>query len=281
MNQNWADSDYDFEKGYAKKMNMTIFADRLKEHPGNDNHVFYGSGHEKLFDSQQMLPDYALKEKNSEAQVYYFFPVHFNTISLGYMVLQNKLTEKYIPGLVFRNYIRMINNALEMSRTRNKIISLSEHDMMTNLLNRRGLDHSISIMNSHARKGDKWLVISADMDGLKFLNDNFGHSKGDEGLNFIADSMRAIASPDEVCVRNGGDEFLIVGLGRYTDKHIKERICKFNSLIDDYNSKSPVPFSASIGYCIKAWGDQSAFDKAMEEADVNMYLDNRQKKNKR
>ncbi len=281
LNQNWANSDYDFEKGYAPKMNMTLFADRLKEHPGNNNHIFYGDGHEKLFDSKQMLPDYALKEKTSEPQVYYFFPVHFNTISLGYMVLQNKLTEQYVPGLVFRNYIRMINNALEMSRTRNKIISLSEHDMMTNLLNRRGLDHSISKMNSHAKKGDKWLVISADMDGLKFLNDNFGHAKGDEGLNFIARSMRAISTEDEVCVRNGGDEFLIVGLGRYTDKQIKERIRKFNNLIDDYNSNSPVPFSASIGYCIMPWGDQTAFEKAMEQADVNMYLDKRQKKNRR
>ena len=281
LNQHWDDSDYDFETGYADQMNLCIFADRLKKSPGNKNHIFYGSGHEKLFPVTQMLPDTALKEKTSAPQVYYFFPIHFNTISLGYMIVQNNLTEEYIPGLVFRNYIRMINNALEMSRTRNKIISISEHDMMTNLLNRRGLDHSVSLMHSRAKKGDKWLVISADMDGLKFLNDNFGHAKGDEGLNFIADSMRSITTRNEVCVRSGGDEFIIVGLGRYTENEIKERVRRFNALINAYNADSPVPFNASIGYCITACGPKDAFEKAMEQADVNMYLDKRQKKNRR
>lgn len=281
LNQNWTDSDSDFEDGYTEQMNMCLFADRLKKYPGNENHIFYGSEHEKLFPVKQMLPDFAIKEKFSEPQVFYFFPVHFNTISLGYMVLQNNLSLDYIPGLVFRNYVRMINNALEMSRTRNKIISLSEHDMMTNLYNRRGLNHSVSIMNSRAKKGDKWLAIVADMDGLKFLNDNFGHSKGDEGLNFIADTMRRITASDEACVRNGGDEFVIAGLGKYSSKEIDERILHFNTLIEDYNKNSPVPFSASIGYCIMPWGPKDAFDKALEQADVNMYLDKRQKKNRR
>ena len=281
LNQNWADSDSDFEDGYSEQMNMCLFADRLKKYPGNQNHIFYGTDHERLFPVKQMLPDFALKEKFPEPQVFYFFPVHFNTISLGYMVLQNNLSLEYIPGLVFRNYVRMVNNALEMSRTRNKIISLSEHDMMTNLYNRRGLNHLISIMNSHAKKGDKWLAIVADMDGLKFLNDNFGHSKGDEGLNFIADTMRRISTPEEACVRNGGDEFVIAGLGKYSSKEIDERIRHFSSLIDEYNKNSPVPFSASIGYCIMPWGEKDAFDKALEQADVNMYLDKRQKKNRR
>ena len=281
LNQHWADSDCDFEKGYSENINLCIFADKLKKHPGTENHIFYGKDHEKLFPVKQMLPDFALQEKTSAPQVYYFFPIHFNTISLGYIVVQNNLTEEYIPGLVFRNYIRMINNALEMSRTRNKIIALSEHDMMTNLLNRRGLEHARGIMNSRAKKGDKWLSIVADMDGLKFLNDNFGHSKGDEGLNFIADTMREIALSDEACVRNGGDEFAIVGLGRYNDRQIKERIRRFNELINNFNATSPVPFNASIGYCIKPWGKPDAFDKTMEQADVNMYLDKRQKKNRK
>ena len=280
LNQNRADSDFDFENGYSSQMNMCIFADRLKKYPGDENHIFYGTGREKLFSSKQMLPDLALKEKTSGPQVYYFFPIHFNAISLGYIIVQNKLSEKYIPGLVFRNYVRMINNALEMSRTRNKIISISEHDIMTNLFNRRGLDHAVSIMNSRAKKGDKWLVIAADMDGLKYLNDNFGHAKGDEGLNFIASSMRQITLQDEVCVRSGGDEFLVVGLGRYTDKQITDRIKKFNELIASYNKTSPIQFNASIGYCITPYGPDDAFEKSLEQADVNMYLDKRQKKNR-
>ena len=281
LNQNWADSDYDFENGYSKQMNMVIHANKNDEDSKPENHVFYGHGHEKPFPVKQLLPDFALKEETKKPQVYYFFPVHFNKVSLGYLIIQNKLTKEYIPGLVIRNYIRMINNALEMSRTRNKIISLSEHDMMTNLYNRRGLDNAVSVMNARAKKGDKWLVIVADMDGLKFLNDNFGHAKGDEGLNFIADTMRKIAESEEACVRNGGDEFAIVGLGHYTEKEIKERINRFYTLINNYNATSPVPFNASIGYCITPWGPKNAFEKSYEQADINMYLDKRQKKNRR
>ncbi|MCR4900693.1 MAG: GGDEF domain-containing protein [Treponema sp.] len=281
FNQNWIDPDQDFEDGYSPMMNMGIFADRLKQFPGDENHIFYGPGHEKLFPVSQMLPDFALKTKFSSPQVFYFVPVHFNTISLGYCVLQNNLTEDYIPALVFRNYIRMINNALEMTRTRNKIISISEHDIMTNLLNRRGLNHSLSVMNARAKKGDKWLAIVADMDGLKFLNDNFGHSRGDEGLSFIANTMRSITEMEEVCVRNGGDEFLIAGLGHYTPKEIETRIQKFNTAVDEFNKDSSVPYSASIGYHITDWGPADAFDKAAEQADINMYLDKRKKKQRR
>ncbi len=280
LNQNWIDSDKDFETGYSEQMNMCIFAERINANvsPGALNHVFYGKEHEVLFPVNQMMPDLALKLQNDEPQVYYFIPVHFNRISLGYLILQNKLTEKKILGVVFRNYIRMINNALEMTRTRNKIIAISEHDIMTNLLNRRGLDNAVSAMNARAKKGDKWLAIVADMDGLKFLNDNFGHAKGDEGLSFIADSMRKITSSDEVCVRNGGDEFLIAGLGKYSEEEIQERLHHFNVAIEAFNANSPVPFKASIGYCLTDWGAPDAFDKAMEEADVNMYIDKRKKK---
>jgi diguanylate cyclase (GGDEF)-like protein len=119
------------------------------------------------------------------------------------------------------------------------------------------------------------------MDGLKYLNDNFGHSKGDEGLAFIASSMQAITREGEVCVRNGGDEFLIAGLGQYSSQEIEERLQCFARAIEEYNATSPVAFNASIGYCLKEWGLPSAFEEAMETADVNMYIDKRKKKNRR
>lgn len=280
LNQNWIDPDNDFEDGYTQQMNMCIFADRKSENSGPHNHVFFGEGRECLFPVSQMMPDIALKLQNDEPQVYYFVPIHFNRTCLGYGILQNNLTEKKILGVVFRNYIRMINNALEMTRTRNKIISISEHDMMTNLLNRRGLDNAVAVMNSRARKGDQWLAIVADMDGLKYLNDNFGHAKGDEGLAFIASSMRSITKDGEVCVRNGGDEFLIAGLGKYDAAQIEKRIEDFALAIEAYNANSPVAFNASIGYSLTNWGAPDAFEKGMEQADINMYLDKRKKKNR-
>ena len=90
--------------------------------------------------------------------------------------------------------------------------------------------------------------------------------------------MRSITKESEVCVRNGGDEFLIAGLGKYSAQEIEERLQSFAQKIEAYNATSPVAFNASIGYCLIDWGEPDAFDKAMEQADINMYIDKRKKK---
>ena len=78
-----------------------------------------------------------------EPQVYYFAPIHFGKVCLGYAVLQNDLGNPGQIGEVFRNYLRNINNALEMSRTKYRSTYLAEHDAMTGLKNRRGMEFAL------------------------------------------------------------------------------------------------------------------------------------------
>ena len=282
LNEDWLNTDNDRTKGYADVMNLVIYSDMEKKLHGYSNHVFFGEGRTKAFKLSEMLP--ALKSGEFEKpQVFYFVPVHFNNIALGYAVLQNDLSQKNKIGAFYRNYIRNINNALEMARAKNRIENMSEHDLLTGLLNRRGMEKHLEKMIAEAKPGSKYLAIVVDMDGLKILNDSYGHSAGDTGLIAISEAMKAITEPGEICVRAGGDEFYLIGIGKYTKKSAMQKIDKFNKVLDFLNERknTVMPVGASIGFSVEGFASTKSIDKVIEIADVNMYLDKRTKKIKR
>ncbi|NMB19377.1 MAG: diguanylate cyclase [Firmicutes bacterium] len=81
-------------------------------------------------------------------------------------------------------------------------------DPLTGLHNRRYLEGKLPDVNSEDQL--PLSVIIGDVNGLKIINDSMGHQKGDEILKDAADVFRAVARPEDVVVRWGGDEFLIV-----------------------------------------------------------------------
>lgn len=280
LSNDWLDIDVERVDGYPSHMMLSMQADFVNNLHGYDYHVFYGEK-TKIFPTSDMLPALALEAE--KPQVYYFVPLHFQQKVLGYAVLQNDLTQKTKIGLVFRTYIRNIDNALEMTRAKNRISNLSEHDMMTGLLNRRGLDMRIRKMEEEAGPDDKYLCYVIDMDGLKFINDNYGHTEGDAGISLVARAARSICESGELSVRGGGDEFYVVGVGNYTEEEAEKRIVAFNKYLVDANAAEgrQIPITASIGYSIGKVGKPGGFQAVLDAADVNMYLDKRSKKNRR
>ena len=185
-------------------------------------------------------------------------------------------------NFVYRNWIRYINNALEMARTRARLELLSIKDMDTGLYNRRGLQQKIADIRRFGQ-GKNILIIMADMDGLKNINDNFGHHEGDFGLRVIADSMTSVSDNNEICVRNGGDEFLLIGVGDYTKDTAEEKV---NKIINEINRRSeesgkPYSVSASLGFCCDLLQSDTNIDKLMAIADEKMYENKRKRKKNR
>lgn len=277
LNEDWLDSYADREEGYAENMKLVIFSDMEKKLHGYENHVFFGKGREKIFNTKEMLPALADDEFDT-AQVFYFIPVHFNIISLGYAVLQNDMRTPGEIGTVLKNFIRNINNGLEMARARNRITDISERDMMTGLYNRRGMERNVQEMNSTAGPKDKWFAAVIDMDGLKLRNDTYGHTEGDAGIMAIAKAALKICKGNEICVRSGGDEFYILGLGHYTEKECQKRYEEFKAELFELNKNLNLPVSASFGYAIEKNTGETAYEKALGNADVQMYLEKRSKK---
>lgn len=103
-----------------------------------------------------------------------------------------------------------------LRRTREKqaadadILFLARHEPMTGLLNRirfiEALDEAVA---EHRRDGKRLAVLCLDLDGVKAINDSFGHDVGDDLIIDIARRLRAVAGPGALCARLGGDEFAV------------------------------------------------------------------------
>ena len=277
LSDEWLNSEKDMIKGYPEKMNKVIISDMAKSTHGYINHVFVGPERKIVFDSEKMLPE--LETDFGKPQVFFFMPIHFNERTLGYAVLQNDLSQKVLPGLMFKNYLRYLNNALEMTRTRNRITDMSEHDLLTGLYNRRGMKNALEKLGNWKNNTNRWISFVVDMDGLKKINDSLGHSYGDKGIITVAKAVRSITKVGEICVRAGGDEFFIFGLGEYTDEDVRARNAEFDKALAAVNKAegNELIFSASIGGHL-AESTESDPMKAEGIADVKMYISKNSKK---
>lgn len=222
----------------------------------------------RKFAWDEMFPYF---NETKEAKVFYFTPVHFDDELLGYAVLQCDLKQKHKPDYVFRNWIRNVNNSLAMTRIREQLLNLSIRDMATGLYNRRGMYQFLNERKSQYGV-TQILVVMADMDGLKYINDNFGHNEGDYGLAVIAETIRQGLGYNEVAVRNGGDEFLLVGIGKYQAGQVDKKLTKIEQELKSRNTgEKPYEISASLGYCIADWNQDTNVETLISLADERMY----------
>lgn len=83
-------------------------------------------------------------------------------------------------------------------------------DPLTGLLNRQGMDLAIEERRGTMHRGQVLVIVYADVDGLKPLNDSIGHAAGDDLLREVARRLRAITRENDVLARIGGDEFVVV-----------------------------------------------------------------------
>lgn len=94
---------------------------------------------------------------------------------------------------------------------RRKLTKIANTDPLTGLLNRRFVnEHKKSLIEGHARSGASLTVAIVDIDHFKSINDNYGHSAGDEVLVAFASTMRDLLRKCDVIARWGGEEFIVI-----------------------------------------------------------------------
>lgn len=99
---------------------------------------------------------------------------------------------------------RAVESALDIAMSYSDLEDLAGMDPLTGLSNRRGLDR-VTVADE-----TRFVVISADLDGLKQINDRFGHRAGDAALERFADVLRSSVRQGTAVARVGGDEFVII-----------------------------------------------------------------------
>ncbi|MFA7324381.1 MAG: GGDEF domain-containing protein [Candidatus Nanopelagicales bacterium] len=96
--------------------------------------------------------------------------------------------------------------------------SLATEDPLTGMLNRRGVEARIvQLFALGARQHSFVSALFVDIDGLKRVNDVYGHHEGDRVISATAVAIHAVVRADDLACRWGGDEFLILGLSNYWD----------------------------------------------------------------
>ena len=224
------------------------------------------------FPTSKLLPQ--LDDPREKPSIFYICPVHYQEDTLGYCILQCALEEKVTLTAVFRNWIRNVNNALEMIRVQNRLLSYSLYDSMTGLYNRRGMDRSFSEMRRKATPEDKCFVCVIDMNWLKRINDQYGHPEGDYAILQLARCASEMVTDERFCaVRAGGDEFFVIGIGRFEDSMPELKQKRLQEDIDRINRESGKPYSisAGIGCALRPYSESIKLEELIHEADMNMY----------
>ncbi len=265
LKQDWLNESLSCLKGYPSEMMIALSAHTTPEM------TFDVNREPVLFDTDKMTT--LLDDETLEPSIFYFSPIHFENITFGYSVLRRSLDDTCSLSLVYRTWIRFVDNALEMTRTRKQLMSLSVLDSMTGLYNRRGMNLQLEKMLCEENRGKTIMVSVIDMNGLKKINDTYGHTQGDYGINLLCEAVTKCALPEEICVRAGGDEFYIIGAGEYTPDDLVSRKEQFYSLLKDLQKDIIKPFviTASIGFATEVLDENTKIDTVINRADKEMY----------
>ncbi len=171
-----------------------------------------------------------------------------------------------------------MNNKLEKALEELEMLNL--HDPLTGLYNRRGLNkYEKEFMNETIENGKFLSVICADVDGLKIINDSYGHEEGDVAITTCSKTLVEVFPKDSICVRTGGDEFLILASFDNEDdpdkmiKQVYDRIKELNE-----NEHFPYKVGCSCGHMTLKPDKDTDLTALKSEADSRMYIEKHRRK---
>ncbi len=229
------------------------------------------------FLTSEMWPNLEKLEEEG-GHSYIFSPLHFRDFCQGYVIVED--SEFAATSMLYRSWLVNLSNCLENIRrqaslqyTLRKTDRMSITDQLTGLYNRNGFaKYTADSFRSSAGKGSEVMVLFADMDGLKKINDKYGHDKGDLAIMAIADALRGACLDNEVCARFGGDEYVVYA-ENYNEEDARQFCARFALWLTHCNTSLNQPFKigASYGYKVFVPKEDEGIDKYIDRADEIMY----------
>lgn len=161
------------------------------------------------------------------------------------------------------NVIAQLQDISERKHSEQQLRYQADHDPLTDLLNRRAFERELTARLHGARSSDQGAMLVVDLDGLKEVNDQFGHPAGDETLRGLATSLSNTVREEDPIGRVGGDEFAVLAgtddlgaLGALADRIQAE--------VRSHSRVQGIPVSASIGiaHLVPAISDRELWRRA-------------------
>lgn len=219
------------------------------------------------------------------------YPILFETYGRVALTGQPEKFELYLEPLaawlsisVFstekEHFIAVFENITDRKKAEEELRSLSLTDELTGLYNRRGYLTFVEKLAKIAKRQKRGLfMLYADVDGLKEINDTWGHQEGDAALIDMANILKTTYRESDVIARIGGDEFVVFPVGATgEDTHII--VARLQKNIDAHNASREKGYKLSVSWGLSYFdpASPSSVEELLSQADKSMY---EQKKNAR
>lgn len=238
---------------------------------------------EKEFLQRELLP----REVCDDSwKVYYIRILHNREKIFGYTVVQfeNPLDG---PDEFYHDWNLTLSQTINNLYATRYLLRLNEinqeksvTDYLTGLCNRRGMEDYIhEKWPCWAQKEHYLICESIDLDGLKYINDTYGHKEGDWAICTVADAISRTLGEDGIAARTGGDEFVIVLTGTDEQKILVIEQ-KIRESLEEKNRLSGKPYRAecSMGHYMTPISARESFEECMRLSDIEMYKEKKAKK---
>ncbi len=237
------------------------------------------------FPRTQLLP----AEITSDApQAWYFSPVHVGSNTYGYEAIQFWNTE--LTGNVFFDWTTIVSNKVHDILNQQKMKSLIDElqymynrDALTGLYNRRGFEGYADLILHKSKENQEPVFFAiVDMDGMKQINDIYGHVAGDHALTTVSAAIQFACGDQLISARTGGDEFVIVA-GNVNEKTGTSCLDTIQKRLDEYNDSGEKPYQihVSFGHVCRIASPEDSVETFMKDSDEIMYKNKVENKRRR
>ena len=268
------DGQTSLEKGMnspTNKVYPSILVDREGDYEGVERKVI-------------STDDLLLAETKDEPRIIYITSMHCGDRCFGYSAIT--MTGSQAFNEFYYVWIATLAVAMESLLRSNNIHELitsledtSVRDGLTGLYNRRGFELRSAEAAKRMKKDSSACAMVIDMDGLKHINDRYGHAEGDEAIKSLAGIIGSTFNEKAIAGRTGGDEFYIF-IPDCSNECAANLRAKVHSAIAGHNSKSDKPYmiDASFGTFIHEITSKYNVEELIRIADERMYAEKQSKK---
>lgn len=129
-----------------------------------------------------------------------------------------------------------------------------------------------NLIHEAINRNENLFILFLDLDGLKSVNDRYGHDEGDSFIKAMGTILCQLHGKGELVMRYGGDEFVVMSRN-YTDEKAVEYIRRIQRSIDEYNTTSGKEYKLGdgMGYSLVVPEEDMKLEDLIEEADQEMY----------
>ena len=237
--------------------------------------------------NEGMLPEGVISSFNGM----FVMTLYRSSLIFGYIVFRPGPYDVTVYNMICKILSNSISSALNMTESEKEKRNLEKKaveakqisvtDEMTGLLNRRGFmnlgQKTLEISEEREQGG---MVLFGDLDGLKKINDTYGHANGDKAIKAEAKILRSAFRESDVIGRLGGDEYAIVAPGLKESK--VSRILKWiEDECNKWNSESGEEFKLSISIGVAAFEPAKGpyqIETLLKTADAALYEEKKRKK---